>query len=207
MKYNKIKYINKNLIDEIRKQRENNNIPFFSLSKSIVGESVSSKINKISIYLKKNKSDYIFISAPENVAWILNIRGGDGPNSPIPNSRLIISKTKKIFLICNQIKCKNLLKNKIIKKNQLLDINELPSKIFKLKGRKFIIDDKSCSIFYENLINSKFKILSREDPTYLLKAIKNKVEIKNMIKAHILDGAALTKFIYWIKKLTKKFLR
>ena len=97
LKNNKIKYINKNLIDEIKKQRENFITPFFSLNKNIVGESASSKINKISKYLKKNKSDYIFISAPENVAWILNIRGGDGPNSPVPNSRLIISKSKKYY--------------------------------------------------------------------------------------------------------------
>ena len=203
-KYNKIKFINKNLIDEIKKQRENLKIPFFSLNKNIVGESANSKINKISKYLKKNKSDYIFISAPENVAWILNIRGGDGPNSPVPNSRLIISKTKKILLISKMEKCKKLIKNKTIKLNQFLDINELPNKLFKLKGKKFIIDDKSCSIFYENLINSKFKIVSREDPSYLLKAIKNKAEINNMVNAHILDGVALTKFIYWIKKINKK---
>ena len=203
LKNNKIKFINKNLIDEIKKQRENFKIPFFSLNKNIVGESASSKINKISKYLKKNKSDYIFISAPENVAWILNIRGGDGPNSPVPNSRLIISKTKKILLISKMEKCKNLIKNNKIKLNQFLDINELPNKLFKLKGKKFIIDDKSCSIFYENLINSKFKIVNREDPSYLLKAIKNKTEINNMVKAHIFDGVALTKFIYWIKKINK----
>ena len=203
LKNNKIKCINKNLIDEIKKQRENFKIPFFSLNKNIVGESANSKINKISKYLKKNKSDYIFISAPENVAWILNIRGGDGPNSPVPNSRLIISKTKKILLISKMEKCKKLIKNKTIKLNQFLDINELPKKLLKLKGKKFIIDDKSCSIFYENLINSKFKIVSREDPSYLLKAIKNKVEINNMINAHILDGVALTKFIYWIKEINK----
>jgi len=203
LKNNKIKFINKNLIDEIKKQRENLKIPFFSLNKNIVGESASTKINKISKYLKKNKADYIFISAPENVAWILNIRGGDSPNSPVPNSRLIISKTKKIFLISKMEKCKKLIKNKIIKLNQFLDVNELPNKIFKLKRKKFIIDDKSCSIFYENLINSKFKIVSREDPTYLLKAIKNKAEIKNMVNTHIIDGVALTKFIYWIKKINK----
>ncbi len=203
LKNNKIKYINKNLVDEIKKQRENLNIPFFSLNKNIVGESTGSKINKISRYLKKNKSDFIFISAPENVAWILNIRGGDGPNSPIPNSRLIISKTKKILLISKKEKCKKLIKDKVIKLNQFLDLTKLSSEIMKLKGQKFIIDDKSCSIFYENLINSKFKIISRDDPTYHLKAIKNRVEINNMINAHILDGVALTKFIYWIKKINK----
>ena len=84
-----------------------------------------------------------------------------------------------------------------------MEINKLPTEIIKLKGKKFIIDGKSCSIFYESIINSKFKIISKEDPTYLLKAIKNKVEIKNMINAHILDGVALTKFIYWIKKINK----
>jgi Xaa-Pro aminopeptidase len=204
LKNNKIKSINKNLIDEIKKQKNNLDIPFFSLNKNIVGESVNSKINKISKYLIKNKSDYIFISAPENVAWILNIRGNDIPNSPIPNSRLIISKTKKIFLISKFNKCKKIIKDKIIKNNQFLDIDEFPKKILKLKGKNFIVDNKSCSIFYENLIKSKFKIVNRKDPTYLLKAIKNNTEINYMVNAHILDGIALTKFIYWIKKINQK---
>ena len=204
LKHNKIKYVEKNLIDEIKKQNQHASIPFFSLDKNIVGESINSKLNKITKYLKKNKCDYIFISAPENVAWTLNIRGGDGPNSPIPNSRLIVSKSKKILLISNLKKCKQLLKNKIIKKNEFLDVNTLPSKILHLKGKNFIVDDKSCSIFYENLIKSKFKIIKREDPIYLLKAIKNKTEINNMINAHILDGVALTKFLFWIKKINKK---
>ena len=204
LKYNKIKFINENLIDEIKKEREKVAIPFFSLNEKITGESTRSKINKISKYLKKNKSDYIFISAPENVAWILNIRGGDGPNSPVPNARLIISKTNKIILISKIEKCKKLFQNKVIKRNEFLDIEDLPKKILNMIGRNFIIDDKSCSIFYENLIKSKFKIINREDPTYHLKAIKNKTEIKNMIDAHILDGVALTKFLYWIKKINKK---
>ena len=204
LKHNKIKYVEKNLIDEIKKQKKHTSKPFFYLDKNIVGESINSKLNKITKYLKKNKSDYIFITAPENVAWTLNIRGGDGPNSPVPNSRLIISKSKKILLISNFKKCKQLLKNKIIKKDEFLDVNTLPSKILHLKGKNFIVDDKSCSIFYENLIKSKFKIIKREDPVYLLKAIKNKTEIKNMINAHILDGVALTKFLYWIKNINKK---
>jgi Xaa-Pro aminopeptidase len=204
LKNNKVKFINNNLIDEIKNRKINENFPFFSLNKDIVGESHTSKINKIAKYLKKNKSDYLFISAPENVAWILNIRGADGPNSPVPNSRLIISKSKKIFLISKFQKAKNLIKKRIINLSELVDINDFKKNIFRLKGKNFIIDDKSCSIFFEDIIKSKFKIIKRKDPTYLLKAIKNKTEIKNMIKSHILDGAALTKFIYWIKNINKK---
>ncbi|WP_435113422.1 M24 family metallopeptidase [Candidatus Pelagibacter bacterium nBUS_36] len=203
-KNNKIKFINKNLIDEIESKKNINNFQFFSLNRNIVGESSSSKINKISSYLKKNKSDYLFISAPENVAWILNIRGKDGPNSPIPNSRLIISKSKKVFLISKIQKVKKIIKEKIINSNELIDINDFPKKIQKLKGNNFIIDEKSCSIYFEDIISSKFRISKREDPTYLLKAVKNRIEIKNMIDTHILDGVALTKFIYWIKNINKK---
>ena len=204
LKHNKVKFLSNNLIDEIKTQKKSNNFPFFSLKDEIVGESRKSKINKIINYLKKNKADNLFVTAPENVAWILNIRGGDGPNSPLPNSRLIINKSKRIFLITELHKAKNLIKQKIINKNQLVITNDLPKKILGLDGKSFIIDNKSCSVFYENIIRSKFKIIKREDPTYLLKAIKNNTEIDNMIKSHIIDGVALTKFIYWIKKVNKK---
>ena len=204
LKHNKVKFLSNNLIDEIKSQKVSNNIPFFSIKNEIVGENRKSKINKITNYLIKNKADNLFVTAPENVAWILNIRGDDGPNSPIPNSRLIINKSKKIFLITEAQKVKKIIKEKIIKKDQLVITNDLPKKILSLGGKNFIIDNKSCSVFYENIIKSKFKIIKREDPTYLLKSIKNSTEINNMIKSHIIDGVALTKFIYWIKKVNKK---
>ena len=158
LKYNKIKFIPENLIDQIERKKINNSSPFFSLKKNIVGESSNSKLNKISDHLKKNKSDFIFVSSPENVAWILNIRGSDIPNSPIPNCRLIIDKTKKIILISKIKKCKKLFKNKIIRSNQFIDVDELQTKILNLKGKNFIIDQNSCSIYYEDIIKSKFKI-------------------------------------------------
>ena len=117
LKNNKIKFLSNNLIDKLKKQKNIKNVPFFSLKKKIVGENSKSKINKIVNYLKKNKADNLFVTAPENVAWILNIRGGDGPNSPIPNSRLIINKSKKIFLITEPQKAKKIIKEKIIKKD------------------------------------------------------------------------------------------
>jgi Xaa-Pro aminopeptidase len=204
LKNNQIEFLSNNLIDEIKPQKVIKSNPFFSLKDEIVGENSKSKINKIADYLKKNKADNLFVTAPENVAWILNIRGNDGPNSPVPNSRLIINKSKKIFLITEFYKAKKLIKEKIINKNQIVATSDLPKKILSLNGKNFIIDNKSCSVFYENIIKSKFKIIKREDPTYLLKAIKNNTEIDNTISSHVIDGVALTKFIYWIKKVNKK---
>jgi len=196
--------INNNLIDQIFKFKEKKTRPFYSLEKKIVGESHNSKISKIVNYLKSNKADYLFVSAPENVAWTLNIRGYDNPNSPIPNSRLIIDKNKKLFLITKKANTTKIVEQKKLNKKNIIDTKDLPDLIYKLKGKKFIIDNKSCSIFYENIINSKFKILKINDPIYKLKSIKNSYEINHMIEAHKKDGLALTKFIYWIKNINKK---
>jgi len=196
--------VNDNLVDQIFKFNEKKTKPFYSLGKKIVGETHLSKISKISNFLKSNKSDYLFISAPENVAWLLNIRGYDDPNSPIPNARLIIDKKKNLFLFTQKNNIKEILKERKISKNQFFDIKDFSKLINNLKGINFIIDNKTCSVYYENIIKSKFKILDKDDPIYKLKSIKNSYEINHMIEAHKKDGLALTKFIYWIKNINKK---
>ena len=198
--------INQNLIDLIdaKKIYDHRKETFYILDDKVVGESVNSKINKLILNLKKNKIDNIFISAPENVAWLLNLRGKDNPYSPIPNCQIILTKNKKIYFFSS--------KNKIVKiKNQypyknfnFSDFNEFSSLINKLTGKYFSIDSSTCSVFNESIIKSKFNCKSSVDPCYEMKAIKNQTEIKNMVKTHIYDGAALTKFIYWIKN-NKKF--
>jgi len=198
--------INENLIDQIFNYKEIKTKPFYSLEKNIVGETHGSKIEKVVNFLKSNKADYLFISAPENVAWLLNIRGYDNPNSPIPNTRLIIDKNKKLFLIAKKYNVKKIIKQKKLQAKQVIDIDDLSNLINKLTKKKFIIDNKTCSIFYENIIKSKFKILDKNDPIYKLKSIKNRHEINHMIEAHKKDGLALTRFIYWIKNINKKII-
>ena len=176
--------INKNLIDQIFNYKEKKTKPFYSLEKKIVGETHQSKIAKVTNFLNLNKTDYLFISAPENVAWLLNIRGYDNPNSPIPNARLIIDKNKRLFLIAKKYNVKKITKQNKIQEKQIIDIDDLPNLINKLVGRNFITDNKTCSIFYENIIKSKFIILNKNDPIYKLKSIKNSHEINHMIEAH-----------------------
>ena len=198
-----LKQIDNNLIDEIYKKKKIKTKKFFSLKSDVVGENYKNKINRIRKILKSSKADYIYISAPENVAWALNIRGSDNPNSPIPNCRLIIGKTKEIFLITQKQKVSEIIKEKKISNKQIINPNKFKDLIKKIKGKNFIIDPLSCSILNEKIIKSKFKIINKHDPCYKLKSIKNSSEIKHMINAHIEDGVALTKFIYWIKNINK----
>jgi len=199
-----LKQINNNLIDKIYKKNPSKAKKFFSLSSNVTGESFKSKINKIRNILKLNKTDYLFVSAPENVAWALNIRGSDNPNSPMPNCRLLIGKNKELFLITQKEKVSKIIKDRKLSKKQIINPEKFEHLIKKLKGKKFIIDPLSCSVLNENIIKSKFKISNKNDPCYKLKSIKNSSEINHMIKAHIEDGVALTKFIHWIKNVNKK---
>ena len=164
----------------------------------MTGETTQSKIKRLNKILKDQRVDNLFISAPENVAWLLNLRGSDNPNSPIPNSKLIVSK-KKIILFSDLNKIKNVKKLKVYKKINFEKYTQFSSSLNKLQGKNFCIDENTCSLNYKFLIKSKFKIIKNIDPCYELKAIKNKTELNNTKKAHIYDGIALTKFLYWMK--------
>src|SRR5210317_1442484 len=215
-----IKIIKENLIDKIIKYKKSKINKFYPLDKQITSQSCLAKINIIIKFLKKNKLDHIFISAPENVAWLLNIRGKDSATSPIPNSHLLISRNRKRILIAPKEKLKILIKKKILIatkkklkiliKKKIIKINEIlePKEFYKinerLSGSRILLDIKSCSLRFEKLFSKKFKVFKKIDPIYYLKSIKNKVEIDNTIKTHIQDGVALTKFLFWIKNINKK---
>jgi Xaa-Pro aminopeptidase len=197
--------INQKLFEEkIEKIKKKNLV--FSIDHKIIGETVKSKINRLKKILKKNKIDNLFISSGENVCWLLNIRGKDLPNSPVANFQAILTSQGKIILLGDLRKLKNI-KNELIKKNiSFFERSAFFKILYSLKGKGFCIDGKSCSVLNENLIKSKFNIKNRIDPIYDLKSIKNNIEIKNMINAHIEDGVALTKFLYWIKNSNIKNL-
>jgi Xaa-Pro aminopeptidase len=198
--------IQNNLIDKIHQIKNSKRKIFYSLTNKSVGESHQSKINKISNILKLKKADYLFVSSPENVAWLMNIRGHDCPTSPIPNCRLLISKNKKIFLIVEKKISTKIVKEKKFKKEQIINPKKFEDFIKQLDGNNFIIDALSCSALNEKIIELNFNILEKEDPCYKLKSIKNPTEINNIVNAHIEDGLALTKFIYWIKNVNKKVI-
>jgi len=173
---------------------------FYLLKPEVAGEAINSKIKRLIQILKKDGSDHIFISAPENVAWLLNIRGRDNPFSPIPNCRIILNTKGEVSFFSDIKNSSNILKKKEFIKTSFFKENQIKNFLGKLNAKKIVIDKNSCSFFFENLINSRLKISKIGDPIYLMKSVKNKVEIDNTIKSHISDGVAVTKFLYWIKK-------
>jgi len=188
-----------NLINKIWANKNNNkNNKFYKLSNKDVGESSENKIKKLSKILNKNQMDCQFISSPENVAWLLNIRGSDSEFTPTPNSYVIINKEKKIYLFCNLKKIDKKFK-KSLHNIEIININYIENYFLKMKNKKVQIDSISCSIFFKSILKKNNIIFEMQDPIYILKSIKNKTEIENTIKAHVHDGVALTKFLFWVK--------
>ena len=190
--------INSNLFkSKIEKVNKDNLV--YSINSSIAGESLQSKIKRLKKIINNMKIDNLFISSNENVCWLLNIRGRDLPNSPVANFQAIFTNRKKIYLFGDIRKLKKLKKKFLNKNIKFFEKDKFFQILCSIKGKSFCIDSKTCSLFNENLINSKFNIKKRNDPIYILKSIKNSIEIKNMKDVHIQDGVAVTKFLYWIK--------
>ena len=192
--------IKENLIDKLWILKENRALKkFYTLPNKAVGQSYRIKINKLISLLNKKKVNFQFISAGENIAWLLNLRGQDSEFTPIPNAYLTIESNTKISLFCNLKKIENSLKKKY-KNIKFLDIKYMDVFLSKVKNKKVLIDSSTCSICHEKILKKDNKIINYLDPIYFLKSVKSKVEIENIIKSHIHDGAALTKFLFWVKK-------
>ena len=198
--------IKKNLIDKIWPNKPKLKFnKFFILKTQYAGKSFKNKINLICKILKRKKLKNLLVTAPENVAWSLNIRGKDNSYSPIPNCNAIVNYKKKITLIVENKKISKNFKSQFGKVVKYVNPTDITAHFNSLdKKQNFLIDKFTCSYFYREKIAERFKYIEEIDPIFFLKSKKNIVEINNTIKSHIADGTALTKFIYWIKNNINK---
>jgi Xaa-Pro aminopeptidase len=201
----KLKPINNNLIDAIWKNKTKvNNNKFYILEEKYHGENYLNKINKVSKFLKLKDIHYLLTTAVENISWLLNIRGSDASSSPLTNGKILFNKNGKIIFFTNIKKITPQIKKSFGKKVIFIKEELFVNYLRKIKNSKILIDKKTCSFYYEKNIHSSNKLIDIEDPIYLLKAIKNKTEISNTKIAHLFDGIALTKFIFWLKNNYRK---
>lgn len=171
----------------------------FFLSDKYTGESVGKKLIRVKEKMKENNSDVLVFSVLEDVAWLFNIRGNDIVNTPIAYSYALIDKDTT-YLYIDKTKLdktinKELDKNKVIVK----EYDEIASDLANLKNKSIWIDKNRLNSFLFNQIDSNNTIINSINPSGYFRAIKNKVQIKNLRNCHVKDGVAMTKFICYIK--------
>ncbi len=175
--------------------------PVMELDVKWTGESRADKIARIRKAMEEKCADAFVLTSLDDIAWLLNIRGGDVHCCPVVLSYLVMTR-KEIKLFANE----NAFPAEVLETLEKDGVSLLPYdsiyeyvKTFAKDMTVLLCRDKVNSRLVSN-IPAGIKILDEENLTLLPKAIKNPVEVENERIAHIKDGVALTKFIYWLKK-------
>ena len=175
--------------------------PVMELDVKWAGESRADKCAKIRKAMEEKGADAFVLTSLDDIAWLLNIRGGDVHCCPVVLSYLVMTQ-KEIKLFANEKAFPAEVLDALAKDGvTLLPYDSIYGyvKTFAKDMKVLLCKQKANSRLVSN-IPAEVEILDEENLTLLPKAIKNPVEVENERIAHIRDGVALTKFIYWLKK-------
>lgn len=195
-------HVDEDLIDIIWKDRPAlSKAPVMIMDLKYVGEDTADKLSKVREKLKEKGADLHLMSSLYDIAWLLNVRGGDISYVPVVLSYLAISEDSCVWFLQEEIVTPELRtyldKYGIITKpyNSFYDyVKEIPA------GQKVLLDTSIVNYRICNSIPEKVEKISETDPTVLMKAIKNDTQIENIRIAHEKDAVAMIKFMYWLKK-------
>lgn len=169
-----------------------------------VGESLESKINRLRQKLKEKDCDYNFIGSPEDICYLLNIRGNDVEYNPVVLSYLLVSMDE-IHLCVDLDKLDEDVQN-YLKENKvkLHSYDYIYTLLKNIKGKNRIyLDPERCNIAIYDSINSNVRISTGINISTQMKAIKNDIELENEKKAYLIDALTLVRFFNWVEVGTK----
>ena len=163
------------------------------------GEESAAKRSRIGADLAKSGADAAVLTAPSTIAWLFNVRGGDVIRSPLPLGQAILDKDGTARLFLDPEKVNEDLRAWLGNQVRLESPDALPAALAEQKGRKVLVDPALTSAWYfEILTAAGAEVIRAADPCALPRACKNDVEIAGTRRAHVRDGAALTRFLHWL---------
>lgn len=173
----------------------------FILDEKYCGESFESKIERVRRKMSNLNTNKYILTSLDDIAWLFNMRGRDVKNNPVSLSYAMIS-TEEAVLYIDKNKITEEAEKYFIDKNiQLKDYFSIYEDVKTIaKSDVVLLDTTKVNYFIYNSIPAETEILDKPNPSTLMKACKNDIELENLKNAHIKDGVAVTKFMYWLKK-------
>ena len=171
------------------------------LDEKIAGKTFEEKRGEVMKKLEKENADSFLLTRLDDLMWLFNIRGCDVECNPVALSYGYLSKERSVLFIQKSVLddgVRAYLDKKGIEVEGYEDVVEFLRGLSP-KG-KTLVDVRHCSYALYKTLAQKQKPVEKKNPTELLKAIKNPVELANMEKMYLKDSLALTRFIYWLKK-------
>jgi Xaa-Pro aminopeptidase len=165
------------------------------------GERFQNKIRRVRKAMREAGARAHVVSALDCVAWLFNVRGSDVTHVPVVIGYAIITE-KAATLFVDRKKVTKELRRALGKSAQIRDYATFRAALIRLSrsGGPVLLDAAATSQWIAGLLSRRAKLVLRESPILLMKAAKNTVEIRGMRQAHLRDGVAMVKFLYWLEQ-------
>lgn len=172
----------------------------FPLPLKYTGKSTAQKLEQIRKVMKENKTDVHVLTSLDDIGWILNLRGQDVEYFPLFLSYMII-RLDTVELYADERKFSEEIKREL-KENKItiLPYNRIYEQIKKLQKDTVLLDKDRVNYTLYRKLPGQTKTVWKENPEIMMKCVKNPTEVENIRRAHLKDGIAHTKFMYWLKK-------
>lgn len=193
-------YVKEDLVGNIWKDRPQ--LPankVWILEDAYAGRSMADKIADVRIQMQKEGADIHILSSLYDIAWLLNLRGGDIDHVPVFLSFVSIEKEQILLFVNPQILDKEV--QDYLEKNHVTirPYEDIYTYAQNLQKVKVLISAEETNYRIAECIREHAEVLEGENPSLMLKAVKNGTELKNTREAHLKDAVAVTKFMYWLK--------
>ncbi len=190
-----------NLIDQIWHDQPRPPLETVTLQpQEFAGQLAMEKIADLKTRLRDNNADCLLISDPASICWLFNIRGGDTPHTPLALGYCIVNADDFPILFMDKRKIPLSEEAYLTQLADLHPPSQLQSKLAEISSGKTIWYDPANTAFALTSVmeSSGAKPLLETDPIIIKRAVKNPAEIDGSRAAHLRDGVAVTKFLYWL---------
>lgn len=173
---------------------------YWLLAERYTGESAASKVNKIRLAMRDKKVDVALLTQLEDVAYTTNLRGNEVSDTPVFYAYMLVTLDKAtLYCDINKV-CVSVLPYLNENGISIASQDNLVKDLASFKKLTIWADLSTTNVNLYESIRKDCSIVNESSAVVMMRAIKNPIETKNLRKAHILDGVAVTKFMYWLKQ-------
>jgi len=175
--------------------------PAMLLGDEYTGKSRAEKLGDVRKAMEEKKVDYFVLTSLDDIAWLLNIRGGDVECNPVVLSYVVVMRERFLLFVNEKVLDDGVRGALEADGAVILPYNNIYNWIKRIiPGRRVLLDGKKVNYAIVAGIPEGVDVVDDTNPTLPAKAVKNPVEVANIRQAHVKDGVAVTRFMYWLKQ-------
>lgn len=163
------------------------------------GETAGSKLKRLREAMKEKGASVHLLSSLDDIAWLFNIRKQSEDGNLLPLAHAVITENSARLFLDSSGSSEDLKAYFAGWEVSLEPYGDVYRAVSELRDETILLEPEKINFALYGSVDSSNRILETMNPTSLMKAVKNPVEMENMRRAHLKDGVALTRFIRWMK--------